>query len=332
MGALIVPACQFLPAAAARFIAAHPELPVLFVDRFPEGIAEMPSGEDALMASALEGRRAVPLDVLSETLRCMGISDGWIVSGATAALQSYHYRADGRNLLMLMNTSASETLHLTVQLPEAASCGRYDAMRDRMETLETDGGRCELTIAPYQSAVLVTNPEQTVPARPALGRCVGTIPLERFDLTLRPIGGGEECLPDFELRSVSGLRRDFSGELCYTASVRLDRLPARAVFSAQYLYECMELTVNGRTLDKVYVPPYEQEIGEALRLGDNELTVRVATTALRDANARPGPFGGERTVLEPTGMFGRVELRLYESQTGTESTSGRLRAADCKKL
>ena len=60
------------------------------------------------------------------------------------------------------------------------------------------------------------------------------------------------------------------------------------------------------------VPPYEKEITGALKPGENELTVYVATTALRDANTSPGIFGKERTVLEPTGMFGRVEISLYE--------------------
>lgn len=42
MGALVVPACEYIPAEAARFIAANPELPVIFVNLFPEGIAEIP--------------------------------------------------------------------------------------------------------------------------------------------------------------------------------------------------------------------------------------------------------------------------------------------------
>lgn len=69
---------------------------------------------------------------------------------------------------------------------------------------------------------------------------------------------------------------------------------------------------NGSCQGPMLVPPYEKEITGALKPGENELTVYVATTALRDANTRPGIFGKERTVLEPTGMFGRVEISLYE--------------------
>ena len=69
---------------------------------------------------------------------------------------------------------------------------------------------------------------------------------------------------------------------------------------------------NGSCQGPMIVPPYEKDITAALKVGENELTVYVATTALRDANTRPGIFGKERTVLEPTGMFGRVEISLYE--------------------
>lgn len=306
MGALLVPACEFLPGEAARFIAANPELPVLFVDSLPVGIAEMPENGDALLAAALKGRKAVPLDRLAETLRGMGLSDSLEVEGASAALHTYHYRKDGRDIWMLMNVSAAETLKLKLNLTGAV--GRYDAMADRMEVFAGPA----LTIAPYETVVLVSDPENAVPAGVPFGAQVGSVALERFDLTLKAIGGASETFSDFALQPVSNLRRDFSGELVYTAKFTLDKLPARAAFSAQYVFECMALTVNGQSLPLVYTPPYAQEITGALRVGENELSVRVATTALRDANTKPGIFGKERTVLEPTGMFGKVEIKLYE--------------------
>ena len=157
----------------------------------------------------------------------------------------------------------------------------------------------------------MTNPKNCVPAKAEAGSLTGSVALERIDLVLRPITGAPEIFPDFTLKPVSSFRRDFSGELLYTAKFTLGTVPVRAVFSAQHVFECMELTVNGKALPLVYVPPYEQEITGALREGENEITVRVATTALRDANTKPGIFGKERTILEPTGMFGRVEIRLF---------------------
>lgn len=306
MGALLVPACEFIPADAARFISAHPELPVLFVDRFPEGIAEMPADGDALLTAALRDRKTVALEKLSESLRGMGLADTLAIKGASEALHSYHYRKDGKDLWMLMNVSSNETLNLELTLP-AGRYGRYDVREDRIEVFTGPA----LTIAPYQSAVIVSDPESAVPAREDLGVSYDRIVFDGFDLTLKEIGGGIETIRDFELKPVSNFKRDFSGELLYTSEFTLPWMPRRAVFSAQYVYECMELTVNGKSLPLVYAPPYEQEITDALKPGENEITVRVATTALRNANTRPGIFGRERTILEPTGMFGEVKIDLF---------------------
>ncbi|MBO6041055.1 MAG: glycoside hydrolase family 2, partial [Oscillospiraceae bacterium] len=311
MDALIVPACEFIPAEAARFIAAHPDLPVLFVDRFPEGIAEMPEGGEALLKAALAGRGTVALDRLSETLRGMGVSDSLMVEGATSALHVYHYRKGERDIFMLMNVSSAETLDLTLHLPEAESYGLCDAMTDCTYVLDAPDGVCSLTIAPYQSSVVVTNPESTVPAKANASKLCGSIRLETFDLVLRGLDGTTETIADLALQPVSNFCRDFSGAMVYTAKFDLEKVPARAEFAAQYVFECMELTVNGKALPRVFVPPYAQDITEALREGENEITVRVVSTALRDANTRPGIFGKERTVLEPTGMFGKVEIRLF---------------------
>ena len=312
MGALVVPECEFLPAEAARFIAAQPELPVLFVNRFPVGIAEMPEDGDALLAAALNGHSVVALEKLSETLRSMGVADSLTVEGATPALHTYHYRKGERDIFMLMNVSSAETLNLNVRLPEAESYGLCDAMKDRTFALDAPNGMCSLTIAPYQSVVLVTNPKSTVPMVAKAEKLCGSLALENFNLELKQIGGETEVLRDFALQPVSNLRRDFSGEVVYTAKFELEKVPARAEFSAQYVFECMELTVNGKTLPRVFAPPYAQDITDALLPGENGISVRVVSTALRDANTKPGIFGKERTIIEPTGMFGHVEIRLYE--------------------
>lgn len=309
MGALIVPACEFIPAEAARFLAAHPELPVLFVDRFPEGLAEMSENGDELLSLALRGRETVALQNLSGTLRRMGIADSLEIQGATDALHSYHYRKDGKDLWLLMNISASSILNLKLRLPGAKTLGCYDAMSDRTQLLASDS----ITLSPYQSVVLVADPERAESAAVPADSFTGSIPLSCFDLTLREIGSAEcETVRDFELKPISNDRPDFSGELLYTAKFDLETLPKRAIFSAQYVFECLELTVNGKTLPHVIVPPYEQNISEALCVGENTITVRIATTALRNANTKPGIFGKERTILEPTGMFGQVEIRFYE--------------------
>jgi hypothetical protein len=73
----------------------------------------------------------------------------------------------------------------------------------------------------------------------------------------------------------------------------------------------MSVELNGKTLPNVIAPPYTADLTEALKEGANELCIRVATTPLRDANTKPGIFGKERTVIEPTGMFGQIRIDLF---------------------
>ncbi len=67
------------------------------------------------------------------------------------------------------------------------------------------------------------------------------------------------------------------------------------------------------------VPPYEKEITGALKPGENELTVYVATTALRDANTRPGIFGTGSRKAEPEIIQKGGNVMDGGSSTGTSA-------------
>ena len=110
------------------------------------------------------------------------------------------------------------------------------------------------------------------------------------------------------LRPVSEKHKDFSGVMEYTKTVNVKKDGSRYIFSPQYVFECMEVTVNGVVAGTKICPPYDVDITNALTDGDNEITVRVANTLLRDANTKPGIFGPDRAVMEPSGMFGTICL------------------------
>ena len=82
----------------------------------------------------------------------------------------------------------------------------------------------------------------------------------------------------------------------------------RIVLEPQYVYECMEVIVNGEDVGKKICPPYAADITDAVRDGENEIVIRVVNTLIRNANTKPGIFGPERAVLEPSGMFGHILL------------------------
>lgn len=68
------------------------------------------------------------------------------------------------------------------------------------------------------------------------------------------------------------------------------------------------MTVNDIKAAEKICPPYDADITDALTDGENEITVRVVNTLLRDANTKPGIFGPDQAVMKPSGMFGTVCL------------------------
>ena len=311
MNAFVVPECEFIPAKAASFIADHPDLPVFYVNHFPKGIAGPCENAEELLKNALRNRTCVPLPELGDVLRGEGCADELFTERSVPCLRQYHYRKDGRDFWMLMNTSLNLNVEETFHLPKAASFGIYDAMKDQTTALSVSDGTASLRIAPYESLILVKDPEIAEPAEPEYKLC-GQLPLQTFDLTLVPIGSGEEeVIKGFDPKPVSSIRRDFSGTIIYRTKFLISELPKKAVFNAEYVFECMSVELNGKTLPNVIAPPYTADLTEALKEGANELCIRVATTPLRDANTKPGIFGKERTVIEPTGMFGQIRIDLF---------------------
>ena len=58
-------------------------------------------------------------------------------------------------------------------------------------------------------------------------------------------------------------------------------------------------------------PPYQVNIGKYLRAGENRIIVEVATTPAREMLEIPQPlFDFSYEPLEPTGMFGKIELHF----------------------
>lgn len=133
--------------------------------------------------------------------------------------------------------------------------------------------------------------------------------LNEWNITLHEIGKDTSALGMTDcLEPISGLWPDFSGLIDYTAAFELQKKDAKIYFRGEYVFECMEVFVNGTSAGKRITPPYMVDITDPVREGHNEIVVKIATTPLRNANTHPGIFGKERTIIEPTGMFGKTEI------------------------
>lgn len=307
MKALIIPRCDYISEAAARFIVANKELKVIFIDEAPMGIAE--SIDEKLLSELIKCGRVVKLDDLAGTLKNEGISDDVIADVEDTNLRQYHYRKYDSDIYFLMNVSLSDTVDCVITLPKADSYGFYDAMEDVITSFVPVDGKTHISIKPYNSIILITNPKDAKARIEQATPEDHRITLDSFDLQLKQIGSKDIKIEKaFKLTPVSNIYKDFAGELIYTTAFNLDTVPEAAVFHAQYVFECMTVIVNGKEVGKKIIPPYELNVTSALKAGENTIEIRVSTTALRDANTKPGIFGKERTILEPTGMFGEVYL------------------------
>lgn len=309
MKALIVPECEYISKTAASFIVENPQLKVIFVNSRPLGIAE--NDDAALLEKVLKSGEVFELSALSAELTKAGIKDDLVLSEVNNNLRQYHYKKDGRDIYLLVNASVSETIEGDIVLPQAEGYGCYDAMKDVVTRLETVDGRMKLKLRPYDSIIVFTNPDNCV--EPEAEKTVNTVmALNTFDLQLNQIACDTPRYEKaFKLQPISNVYRDFSGELVYTTEFDVDSIPSKVTFFAEHVYECMTVELNGKECGYRITPPYEVDITKNIVQGTNKLTVRVATTALRDANTKPGIFGKERSIIEPTGMFGEVQVRFY---------------------
>jgi hypothetical protein len=69
--------------------------------------------------------------------------------------------------------------------------------------------------------------------------------------------------------------------------------------------------VNGELAGSCLVPPYQLELTDFLKDGENRIAVEVANTPARDQLNYPmPPFDFKHDALEPSGMFGEISLYL----------------------
>ncbi len=111
------------------------------------------------------------------------------------------------------------------------------------------------------------------------------------------------------LLPISDEQPGFSGLIRYEKRFTLDEKPEEAWFIPEQIFESLHLTVNDEEAGSCLTPPYALELSHFLQKGENRIVAEVATTPARDQlNYPQPPFDFYHEALEPTGMFGKVEL------------------------
>ena len=319
-GALLVPWAENGPQSLLRFVRQHPDFPVLFAGGQPLRVLRDESGEEpdtALLAS-------LPVRTLAElpgTLAEMGLCP-IRCSPAFAPLRVYHYRRDGRQLFMLVNESASRTFRGELTLPTKKRALRLeDGFRKPAQLPASGASRFHLALAPGESCLLSESEDvNTLPVwrfvPESLEACAGRIRPDEWRVSLAPAADPPVFGPAASvrtLRPVSDEQPAFSGLIRYETALTLDEVPQEAWFVPEQVFESLRLTVNGMEAENGVrlTPPYAVKITGLLKEGKNVIMAEVATPPARDQMNYPqAPFDFYHEALEPTGMFGSVEI-LY---------------------
>lgn len=264
-----------------------------------------------------------------------------VLSPVSPALTLYRYQKGSGEVRMLFNEDPEKRYKGVMRVPENAGVWNFDAMKNCLQSVgchETDEGRLvSVYLEPGESRVILIAdeplnrasvpqsavlPENAVllekPYRPVsekIQACETALDLSENWMVTKT---DAISYPDFpkpenmgKLEPVSRKDPEFSGCIRYTKEFSLDRKPSEAFFEAGEVYEILHLFVNGKDAGMCLTPPYRMEIGEFLQEGANTITAEVLTTPGRDQLTIPQPpFDFSHAAMDPTGMFGKVQLFL----------------------
>lgn len=255
-----------------------------------------------------------------------------------AGLAWTHRRAEAENIdIYFIANPTSEARACTVSLRTA---GRVPELWDALTGAIADAaewrvaeGRTEVALAlpAGGSRFIVFRRAGTPPAAPAPAPHRGTTALDdlrtgdwwmTFDLGsegVRTVRAGQ--LFDWS-RSEDRRLRYYSGTAaCRTTFRWRGRIPARVVLELEGVHDVAAVKVNGRPCGTAWTAPYEVDITEALRKGENNLVIEVSNTwanALLGADSGQPPFRGiwtnapyrrKEQMLLPAGITGGIRVR-----------------------
>lgn len=315
MKAIVVPQTSYIEAKEAAVLkeAQEAEIPVIFVNSIPEEIIGSP-------AEKLEGVHVAALFHLADFIHGLGIYD-LKVEGKAENLLTYHYSRE-LEIYCFFNTDLSKTVDVEAAIPVSGDMAEYDAMNNCLYPAAHTDGRVKVKLAPYESRILVIGNLEglVIRNRP---EAVGGRAAREADFAVQDISKGWKVsktaavrYPDFPeaeqmdaLVPISAVSPEFSGVMRYEKTVFLSGI-SQCIFRPEYIYEAAEVYVNGVSAGKKLTPSYRWDISKLCRDGDNTIVVEVANPPARDARKAFSPFGPEREVMEPAGMFGKIELLI----------------------
>lgn len=320
--ALIVPKSKYIDSKFIEFIKKAEEFPIIFVDEFPEfKIQNEYKGEKTRYFSNC---KEINLDEVANWLKNKSIYDIRI-NKEFEKLSFYHYKKE-KHIFVFLNESAEEIFEGIVEIPLEKELIFLDSFNDKYEELKCvkeDGNtKLNLILLPGEICI-ITEKDAFLSSglKETLFRQKNVNPKEKIDISKDWIVCKAKVIeyPKFQekvhmnvLEPISDLAPNFSGIIKYEKTVMIESTQENVYFEAENIFEVMKVWVNELEVGITIRNPYRIRIDKYLKTGENSIIVEVATTPARDLTNYPKPnFDFFHEVLEPTGMFGNIEIVFY---------------------
>lgn len=315
---LVIPRCERIPAAAARFAADAAErgFAVCFVDALPLGVVGAGNGEsDSLIARLSRSAKVVPLDALAETLAAQGLCE-IEASPAFKPLRVYHYETD-THLYMLSNESAHEAFDGEVAFDERGVPVLYDAYENRLFATESrsKNGKIvlKLRLEPYESVIVSFESELPSEARPLSKKLENSLELSG-NWTVAFATAKE--YPNFTgaqklstLRDLAEIKPNWAGTARYELEFNLNTPCDTAEVVLPQAFEFAEVWISGAHAGARIAPPYRFDISGLRVPGNNRIAVEVTNTLDHAMGGDPRSFMRPGFV-QPSGLLESPVLRF----------------------
>lgn len=303
--AFVVPGCRQLCAAAAEGIAKLMEagLPLFFVDRMPETIAET----GAPIPDILHTAPCVPLERLYEEVSKLALNVPVLVP-ENNRIRLLHIHGD-TELFFAVN-EADTVYEGDIALPAEGECFLYDPWHNRCHPADIRDGKLHLALEPLKSMFIVFGNSDAIEEVTSYeGNVTELITWQRS------VCEGSRY-PDFEEKKAVSLPDNvaldnpkFSGFVRYETNFPA-KVGQEVLLEISDADEGVEVFLNGQRLGIQIAPPFRYRLTDAVVEGENKLVIEVATTLERQTFPM---LKGYRKLLATkpvsgTGLTGTVRL------------------------
>jgi hypothetical protein len=338
--ALVLPALYSIDAALAEKLVtfASAGLPIVFVGQSParaDGLLENESNTQRVQAATrqLLRLRNVYLSVDNEDVVAKLRSTVKPNVRFQAEPLSFIQKRIGRMNVWFLRNDSDAVRPLTAEFESDGNPELWDPWTGKVSAISDYRRKdtwveIDLELKPFGSALIVFDPDAPkappISAQPprhlqrleAVGAdgwqltATGLVPSGKTAVIQRKLTTLIDWTLDPELRGLSG-----KGTYSTTFALAAASAGEQIILDLGNVRDVAEVRINGKLIDTLLLHPYQTDITDYLREGDNALEVTV-TNALYNCMAlrEPRPFraGGTDTPsgLMPAGLIGPVQLRI----------------------